>query len=310
MSKYVYDNIDPDSENTHAKLIRLVGTGKKVLEVGCASGYISKVLREEFGCDVTGVEIDPDDALEAKKHCTDVITGDVETMVLSEFLGPERFDVITYGDVLEHLRQPFEVLKKMRGLLKDDGYVVASMPNIAHISVILGLLEGEFEYGELGLLDEAHLRFFTKKSIQNMFRKAGYEIILWDRTVIRPEDTEYHTVAEKFPLSLLSFLGEGGDLFTYQYIVKAVPASMGEFKEIQHTWEKNAIEDLIENVGKLSKENKELSAELQNCQELLANAEDRIDALINCTSWKVTAPLRSISAALKVLVGRVNKGGA
>ena len=102
MSKYHIQEIELNGESSHAKLLKLVGTNKKVLEIGCASGYISKVLKEQLNCMVTGIEIDSEAAKEAEKHCEKVIVGDIEEMDFSTTLGKERFDVITFGDVLEH----------------------------------------------------------------------------------------------------------------------------------------------------------------------------------------------------------------
>ena len=152
MFRFHIDKVDMNVDSSHTKLIKLVGNNKKVLEVGCSTGYVSKVLKEEFRCAVTGIEIATDAAKEAEKYCSSTIVGDVEVMDFSEELGEDKFDVITFGDVLEHLKDPGKVLTALRAFLNDDGYVLASIPNIAHISVALELLEGKFDYRPMGFL--------------------------------------------------------------------------------------------------------------------------------------------------------------
>lgn len=286
MSKYPWYDIDINSETTPAKLLKLVGTNKKVLECGCASGYVSKVLKERFNCTVTGIEIDPDAAKEAEKYCSRVIVGDLEAMNFSEELGEDKFDVITFGDVLEHLKDPGKVLTALRVFLKDDGYIVASIPNLAHISVVLELLNGNFDYRPLGLLDDTHLRFFTKKSILSLFRNAGYEIVLWDRVILKPEDTEFQTVLDSCPYSLLSFFGSGSELLTYHFVVKAVLYTFNkDLTELQKEWENIVRQELRDRLAEKERQRRELA-------EKFTEKERQLKAVYSSWSWRITVPLR------------------
>jgi len=147
MFRFHIDKVDMEVDSSHTKLLRLVGTEKRVLEVGCSTGYVSKVLKEQLNCLVTGIEVSPDAAKEAEKYCDRVIAGDVEEMDFSIILKDKQFDVITFGGVLERLQNPGKVLAATRPLLAEGGYVLASIPNIAHISVALELLNGRFDYG-------------------------------------------------------------------------------------------------------------------------------------------------------------------
>lgn len=283
--KYPWQDIDMRSENAPAKLLRLVGTGKKVLEVGCATGYVSKVMKERLGCIVTGIEIDHEAAKEAEKYCERVVVGNIEEMDISVALGNERFDVITFGDVLEHFKSPDKVLRAVRPFLADDGYILASIPNIAHISVALELLNGRFDYRSLGLLDDTHLRFFTKESMLSLFRNACYEIVLWDRVILKPEDTEFKTVLDSYPYSLLSFFESGSEALTYQFIVKAVLYTPNkDLAELQKEWENTVLQELM---NKLAEKERELR-ELRELRE----KERQLNAILNSRSWKITAPLR------------------
>lgn len=139
------------------KVLNLVGKNKKVLEIGCATGQVSKRLAEN-GCEVVGVELDELSAQSAQRYCKNVIMLDVGKINAPEY--NNYFDFILFMDILEHLNDPSNVLKRMKVYLKDDGLVVISVPNIANWAVRWNLLWGRFEYSSRGILDRAHLRFF------------------------------------------------------------------------------------------------------------------------------------------------------
>src|SRR5439155_8955550 len=160
-------------------VLSLIAPGTRVLEFGCASGYMSAVLRSRLGCLVTAIEVDPVAAALARRQADNVIEADVETLDYARAFGAERFDVLLFADVLEHLRDPQAVLRHARPLLAAGGVVVASIPNVAHGSVRVALLEGEFRYTPIGLLDDSHLRFFTRASVTSLFEDAGYVISDW-----------------------------------------------------------------------------------------------------------------------------------
>lgn len=175
MTKY---DLLVDLENKNSpltKIANLVGQNKEVLEFGCSTGYLSQVLKEK-GCQVTGIEINEKAAQIARQHCPKVIIGDIERLDYQKELGKERFDIMIFADVLEHLRNPRSVLIKVKKFLKSDGKLLISIPNIAHASVRLELLTGDFEYEDLGILDNTHLKYFTKKSILRLLDSCGYYI--------------------------------------------------------------------------------------------------------------------------------------
>ena len=282
-----------NAENSISKILRLVRKEKNVLDVGCANGYLSEALREQLNCSVTGVEIDSNAAKEARKYCNRVIVGDIENENVIKALVGERFDIIIFGDLLEHLKYPTAVLKAVRPLLTDSGYILASIPNIAHISVALDLLEGNFEYRSSGILDDTHIRFFTKKSILSMFKEAGYEICVWDRVIMKPEDTEFKTKLSNYPYSLLSFFQPSGDSLTYQFIVKAISYSKKKNLDEQISEsEKWTLRELRDTVVGYEKK-------LAKRDRRLAEQERKLGAILNSYSWKITAPLRSLYNILR-----------
>jgi methionine biosynthesis protein MetW len=175
-----YDvRIDPSNANSPiTKFIEMIPRGSRVLEVGCAKGALSRYLTRELGCDVVGLELNPEAAVEAERHCSHVIVGDIEKDALDRADGV--FDVITFGDVLEHLVSPGAVLSRCRHLLSRAGFVLISIPNVAHYTLRLRLLRGHFDYEERGLLDYTHLRFFTLRTARQMLVGSGYRIAAFD----------------------------------------------------------------------------------------------------------------------------------
>ena len=158
------------------RIFNLISPNKKVLDVGCATGKLLEELKSKKDCYTVGIEAEMNESQEAKIRCDQLIQGDIEKLEALPF-SEGFFDVIVFADVLEHLRRPDEVLKKMRAYLKDDGQFLISIPNIAFISIRLGLLFGMFNYTEYGLLDKTHLRFFTLKTAKKLIEESGYKII-------------------------------------------------------------------------------------------------------------------------------------
>lgn len=87
------------------------------------------------------------------------------------------FDFIVYGDILEHLKNPEAALLKLRNYLSRKGFIIISLPNVAHVYNRKNLLFGRWDYNDAGILDRTHLRFFTLKAAKEMIEKAGYEIV-------------------------------------------------------------------------------------------------------------------------------------
>jgi 2-polyprenyl-3-methyl-5-hydroxy-6-metoxy-1,4-benzoquinol methylase len=224
MATCKYDTeIDLSVDNAHTRVIRLVGERKRILEVGCATGYMAKVLAEQFGCSITGVELDGEAASSARRFCQSVIVGDVESLDFERTLDGDSFDVVICADVLEHLRNPAATLARLRKLLAPSGYLIASIPNIAHVSVITDLIRGHFDYRPLGLLDSTHLRFFTRETLYACFEAAGMAITHLERLTLEPEATEFRTELVRFSPEVVELLRSGEESTTYQFVVVARP---------------------------------------------------------------------------------------
>jgi 2-polyprenyl-3-methyl-5-hydroxy-6-metoxy-1,4-benzoquinol methylase len=150
---------------------------KTLLDVGCGHGKFLRLIKDQTGAETWGVELLPWVAEKAKEQADHVITGKIEEAL--PLLPDHYFDCITFNDVLEHLLEPEEILKKIKPKLTDKGMIIASIPNVRYFyNLVEVVIKKDWEYKESGTLDATHLRFFTKKSIQRMFENAGYDVVL------------------------------------------------------------------------------------------------------------------------------------
>jgi 2-polyprenyl-3-methyl-5-hydroxy-6-metoxy-1,4-benzoquinol methylase/uncharacterized coiled-coil protein SlyX len=229
-------------DNTHTRVMRLVGRDQRVLELGCATGYMSRALTNNFGCVVTGVEVNPAAAEEARAICARVIVGDLDAIDWQEAFGAEQFDVVVAADVLEHLRNPARVLAAVRAYLAPGGHLVASIPNVAHTSVLAELLHGRFTYRPFGLLDDTHIRFFTRDSIYRCLEEAGFAVTHLDRLTLEPAETEFRTTLSSFPPEVVNWLASREESTTYQFILAANPITPAPVSADQAVWPRPATD--------------------------------------------------------------------
>jgi methionine biosynthesis protein MetW len=212
----------PDEEPTLRAELDLVPDESRVLEIGTAAGHVTRALAKK-GCTVVGVEIDAQQASLAAQASHGMLVGNIEQMDLDREV-PDHFDVVLCGDVLEHLQDPGAVLRKLRRRLAPDGYLVVSIPNIAHGSVRLSLMEGRFSYTPYGLLDATHLRFFTLASIVDLFNQNGLYIRDLKRIRSGLFDSEIPIDVSKLKPSWVARLVEDSEATTYQFVFRALPS--------------------------------------------------------------------------------------
>jgi len=207
-----YDNetfeVDKLKENNIDRIqLGMVPENSNVLEIGCATGYMSEYLIQKMGCKVTGIEIDPHHAETAKDKCHRFILGGIDDYSVQQqldllVLEQGRFDVVFMSQVIEHIASPENVLVKIQDWLDPKGCLVISTCNIAHWKYRLKLLFGKWEYEKYGILDETHLRFFTTHSFRKVLENCGYRVVdegysfedfcpfrlLFDKRVLAPSD--------------------------------------------------------------------------------------------------------------------------
>jgi 2-polyprenyl-3-methyl-5-hydroxy-6-metoxy-1,4-benzoquinol methylase len=164
-------------------LVSLVPPGvKRILDVGCARGGYGKRLKERCPDVIaTGLEMNPVMAQMARAHYDEFLQCAVEDVALSE-----SFDLINCGDIIEHLMDPWQMLERFHGLLRRGGYLVLSLPNIGHWSVVKDIFHGKFQYVPVGILCMSHIRWFTEASIRRALEEGGFRVDVFDRQKIPP----------------------------------------------------------------------------------------------------------------------------
>ncbi|NQS98408.1 MAG: class I SAM-dependent methyltransferase [candidate division Zixibacteria bacterium] len=186
---------------------------KRVLDVGCASGFTGEVLKSRGIETVVGVELEPTIAQFARQRLDDVIVGDVERI---EIPYPDGyFDLIMYNDILEHLIDPWELVKKHSRLLSENGRFMIGFPNVRHFLSLLNILKGGWDYQEIGLFAKIHLRFFTLKNVKkDILAPVGHKVDkVWRHYRLFRRTSLFKTAAKL--LSLYIFR----DFFVYQYVI-------------------------------------------------------------------------------------------
>lgn len=155
----------------------------RALDVGCGEGGLGHALRQR-GVEVWGIEKHPEAARRAQEKLDRVLCADIETVQLPDTaLG--TFDCLVYADILEHLRDPWSILRSHQRYLKPEGCVIASIPNIRYYRTLRDLVfRGRWEYTDSGILDKTHLRFFTLDSIRRLFEETGFELVSIHRNIV------------------------------------------------------------------------------------------------------------------------------
>jgi len=180
-----------------------------VLDVGCGRGVLGSRLKEKnLAASVVGIEINREAAESARERVDQVIIADAEK---GDFeLKDKYFDIIIFADILEHLKDPWSALSKFKRYLKDDGYMLLSIPNVRYYRIPLNILfRGRFDYEESGILDIMHLRFFTFKTIKSMLKDSSLVIDKLYRNFSGIISKLFNTIT----------LNIFADIFTRQYII-------------------------------------------------------------------------------------------
>lgn len=164
--------------NARADMVDLlpVDSTASILEIGCGSGATGALALSEGRCGrYVGVELVPEVARQAQETLTEVHCGNVETMTFD--WQPSSFDAVIFSEVLEHMVEPADVVRKLAHFVRPGGLLLASSPNVSHWRVIRELLLGRFELADRGVFDRTHLRWFTPTTFADLFDEAGFRVI-------------------------------------------------------------------------------------------------------------------------------------
>lgn len=215
--------LEENSDNSLSLILRNINRNSVILEFGPATGRMTRYLSENLNCDVFIVEIDPEAAKLASQYAKKTVIGNIEDYKWLSYFDDIKFDYIIFADVLEHLYDPQRVLSESKRLLKEDGSIFVSIPNFAHNSVIIDLINNNFKYRETGLLDESHLRFFTYFSLMEMFEKSFLKPVKSLATYNRPIDTEIRNDYDMLTNEMLRFLLKNkkfGEVYQFVFELK------------------------------------------------------------------------------------------
>jgi 2-polyprenyl-3-methyl-5-hydroxy-6-metoxy-1,4-benzoquinol methylase len=309
---FVYDTtIDPNAENnSHAFALGMIGYNKSVLEVGCATGYFSKVLVER-GCNVTGIEIDADAAAIAEKWLEKVFVGNLDVDDVWFDIEDESFDAVVFGDVLEHLRDPLSALRAAARKVKPSGVVVTSVPNIAHGDIRMSLLTGSFTYRDTGLLDRTHVRFFTLETLRDLMRDAGLVVVETQRVIMPLFHSEMNVNRNDIPHP---------ECESYQFVMKSVrdngTRTLSELAsrvtelsdQVHHEGVRTAllrggrlenVDEMLLLIEALKGHVSGLEHNIEVLDHALTASELRYQAVLNMKSVQLTAPFRWLYRKLR-----------
>ncbi len=282
MSNYAGQFIPNSPNNPWNKIFDLVKKDSTVLDVGCSLGNFGKALIEHKNCVVDGVEPDKGDANKASKVLRKVHTGFVEDAFTKTLKGI-KYDHMVFLDVIEHLYNPVETLELLKNHLKKNGTILFSIPNMAHASVRIDLLDGQFEYGETGLLDKTHLHFYTKKEIARIFGEAGYEVSKWDYTEAIYTKSNLINQLKKVGIinpskELINLLSKD-DARIFQYVGEARVVAKPSYsprkqynpnpQSVITNWYEERENALLAEIGVLNKKISSLEAQVSQKEQLL-----------------------------------------
>ena len=176
MGKYNV-NINMNNRNSsHTLILEQIDPCSMVLEFGCASGYMTKFMKEMLNCKVHIVEIDKTAFEYASKYSIGGMCCDIDSGEWENVFKKKTYDYVLFADVLEHLKDPLTALAVSADLLKDNGRVIISIPNICHNDIIIKLFYDRFTYTDLGLLDSTHIHFWGLQDFAHFVEKAGLKI--------------------------------------------------------------------------------------------------------------------------------------
>ncbi|MFU0874469.1 class I SAM-dependent methyltransferase [Kluyvera sichuanensis] len=177
-----------DTESAHKKIIDSIQENSVVLEVGTSHGHMTKYLKEELNCNVTGIEIDPEAARDASQYTSEFFVIDIDNIEsLDEKIKDNHYDYIIMCDVIEHVRDTTNILKILGKKLKTSGLFLLSVPNVAHNIVLMQILKNEFNYQDVGMMDNTHIRWFTSNSFKKKIDETGLKLVKHDWTYMTPE---------------------------------------------------------------------------------------------------------------------------
>jgi trans-aconitate methyltransferase len=216
----------PQHDHHNPDLLALVPEeARRLIEIGCSSGALAReIKRRTPGSHYIGVEIDPGYAALAKRYCDAVMVCDLDQADEGFWQTHADRDCWIFGDTLEHLKDPWAVLRKIRGVLPEGGTLVVCVPNAQHWSMQVRLSVGDFRYRDSGLMDRTHLRWFTRQTMLESFRETGFEVVAGrPRIFNEPQREKFLPIIEQMAQAAGVDAKQAlQDALPLQYVIRAV----------------------------------------------------------------------------------------
>lgn len=231
MSKYDFE-IDMSEKTSTGMILNKIKEGSVVLEFGCATGRMTRYMKEVLGCRVYIVEYDESAYNTALQYAEDGLCDDILTFQWAEKFSGMQFDAILFVDVLEHLTAPEKVLQRAAALLKDTGSLYVSIPNITHNDILLKAVDEHFDYTRTGLLDDTHVHFWGFENVKQIAEKSGLSVRAIEATYCDTGYTEqYEHTARRENVLLENILKERrcGEVYQFVVILDKSGAPGGEY---------------------------------------------------------------------------------
>ena len=312
--KYQFSVDHIDTTTSHGKIINMIKDGASVLECGCATGYITKYLSETKHCNMSIVEYEQEAFDLAKQYAQDGVCADLNQPSWAEHFAGTQFDYILFMDVLEHLYNPRLALQSAEKLLKEDGKILISLPNIAHNDILINLNNNAFNYMNLGLLDDTHIRFFGKSNIPALFETTGLQLTEYDCTYMKTGASEqfWHEPCLVSD-TLMELLSQREDGEIYQFILTAQKQSYCQAHHLSLVIDRsrNATTPFNDYVSKANRY-PGLISELDACHndlQSMTNAQrkmlDDLNDLIQ-RHWPYAPTMNNFDEALRLLEQDIN----
>ena len=231
-SEVVMQIMEPPAMHTlvnHELIAMIPESARCIIDVGCRYGQMADVYKKMHpGVRYVGIDIDPDYAVMAARHCDEIFAADIESLSDTQFQRLFPSDCWLFGECLEHLKDPWTILRKIRSAIDPDGCVLVCMLNAQHWGVQLRLLSGQFQYEDGGLLDRTNLRWFTRSTMLELFHQTGWSVVqgLTRTLPVAPKQAQALTGIRAFAQAC----GVDPELAVddaqpFQYMFKLVPAA-------------------------------------------------------------------------------------
>lgn len=291
-----------DKNNTRAIIANAVKKGGICLDVGCGAGGLGHVLHKYQDAKVYGIDYDKV-ALKYAKNTGDYVELynfsiiDKKGNDYKRFIDAKRkYDYVIFADVIEHVLNPEELLIFFAKFLKPDGKIIVSLPNIAHFDIVRGLINGDFNYNKVGLLDNTHLRFYTDRSFKqfilqmNKVFKQNFSIKNIGQVIAQPE------YLGKYMVFYEELNKDGRPLVLQNVYEMSVDSTQ---KKVVIPKEKDILLEIEKSLSEGKKAKAELEEAKKNMQARIDELEEMVRAILDSTSWKITAPIRKILKKIK-----------